>query len=99
MQITDAKRASPPDSAPPAEAKVQLMTKNNQLTFGNDFANLFMQQRGPSVISAIQAVDQYGNILATAQNPSAPQIMQQPKMMPMMQPALTQGVEPLKEKP
>lgn len=62
----------PPDSVPPKDAKVQLMTKDNQLTFGNDFANLFMQQQGPSIVSAIQAVDQYGNILASAQNPKAP---------------------------
>jgi len=36
--------------------------------------NNFLQ--GPPVVTAIQAIDQYGNVLAQAQNPKAFQMMQ-----------------------
>ena len=33
--------------------------------------------QAPPIVSAIQAIDQYGNVLASAQNPKAFQLMQQ----------------------
>jgi len=33
--------------------------------------------QGPSVVTSIQALDQYGNVIASAQNPKFSQMMQE----------------------
>lgn len=51
----------------------------NQMIVGNHGSLMQngTQYQGPPVVSAIQAIDQYGNVMATAQNPKIYEMMRQ----------------------
>lgn len=48
----------------------------NQQLFNNVPSHIFDQKEAP-IVSQLQAIDQYGNIIATAQNPNLNQMLKQ----------------------
>jgi len=47
----------------------------NQQLFNNAPSHIFDDQKDAPIVSQLQAIDQYGNIIATAQNPNLNQML------------------------